>query len=63
MVMFGYEVVNNKSNIIEKHYNVFENNRLFINDKYDICHELANTTWLNNLVTKVVKKNSYRYQL
>ncbi len=56
MVMFGYEVVNNKSNIIEKHYNVFENNRLFINDKYDICHELANTTWLNNLVTKVVKK-------
>lgn len=56
MVMFGYEVVDDKFNVIEKHYNVFEDKRLFINDKYDICHELATTTWLNNLVTKVVKR-------
>lgn len=56
MVMFGYEVVDDKSNIIEKHYRVFENNRLFISDKYDICYKLATTTWLNNLVTKVVKR-------
>ena len=57
MVMFGYDVVNDAGEVIEKHSDVFENNAVFgKKDKEDIVYKLVSTSWLNNMVTKLCKR-------
>lgn len=60
MLMFGYDVVNDKGDVIEKHYDVFDNNYRFNEkNKEEILFALANTTWINNIWSKVFRRDVY----
>ena len=57
MVMFGYNVVDDYYRILERHYDIFENHSVFYTEEKKILFDkLASTTWLNNMVTKVTKR-------
>lgn len=58
MLMFGYDVVNDNDEILENHYDVFDNDARFDEkNKEDILFALANTTWINNIWSKVSRRD------
>lgn len=57
MVMYGYDVVDDSHKIIEEHFTVFDDNEIFQSDNKEILiNQLCSTTWLNNMVTKAVRR-------
>ncbi len=58
MLMFGYDVVNDNGDILENHYDVFDSYARFDEEnKEDILFALANTTWINNIWSKVSRRD------
>ncbi|MBR6148812.1 MAG: glycosyltransferase family 2 protein [Lachnospiraceae bacterium] len=58
MVMFGYNVVDDEHNVIENHYDVFEDRKIITDsNKEELYKELVSTTWINNMWTKVTKRS------
>lgn len=55
MILFGYIVINDEERVLEEHFNIFENESF--QSKESVIYKLATTTWLNNMVTKAVKKS------
>lgn len=57
MVMYGYNVVDDCGNILENHYKVFEDGTIITQkEKEKIIFQLVSTSWLNNMWTKVCRR-------
>jgi glycosyltransferase involved in cell wall biosynthesis len=57
MILFGYDVLDDEGNVLEHHNDVFEDKTVFKKqNKEKIIYELVSSSWLNNMVTKVCKR-------
>lgn len=58
MVMYGYNIVNNEHEVLERHYTLFDQNEYFDKaNKEVLIKTLVSTTWLNTMWTKATKRD------